>query len=572
MQPEAKRPGEPTRARRADIAVAKPHLATADDTALLGALPIAAAVIGRKPDGLLTVLAHNSRFVDAVERSSCVSPHWDSADCLKAGAIAELFKEFFSNPLSPGELDLKDGEGAAASYLPIKLAPLPKGDGAMLRCLMSVVDRTVEIQVERTLRGEMLRDSMTGLPNRLAFTEQLEKTGEEVAGDVEHAVLVIDLLRFSRINESMGSLAGDELLITFARRLMSALRGGDVLARTGGNEFGVLVAFRRGIEDALTAASRIQEVTSAPFRLSDMQIKVECAIELAMMHGGQDSEELFRNAQFAVKQAKQTGRPQIYEPKEANLARRGAWLRQRPGLLFRQAARARGSARLLELAPPPVGLAGRIFGRTREAVTLRSMRDTASIEQLVAASPLAAVVTNPRQPDNPIEAVNSAFCKLTGYPQDEIIGRNCRFLAGPETEPWITAELREAIANRRSALAEILNYRRDGTAFLNGVMITPLFGPDGELAWFLGSQVDLGPRASGSLVTRRQRAEHLVAELSPRQREVLELLAKGLLNKQIAFSLELSEKTVKMHRALLFRRLGVATTAEAIRMAVEAGF
>jgi diguanylate cyclase (GGDEF)-like protein len=322
MQPEAKRPGEPTRARRADIAVAKPHLATADDTALLGALPIAAAVIGRKPDGLLTVLAHNSRFVDAVERSSCVSPHWDSADCLKAGAIAELLKEFFSNPLSPGELDLKDGEGAAASYLRIKLAPLPKGDGTMPRCLMSVVDRTVEIQSERTLRGEMLRDSLTGLPNRLAFTEQLEKTGEEVAGDVEHAVLVVDLLRFSRINESMGSLAGDELLITFARRLMSALRGGDVLARTGGNEFGVLVALRRGIEDALTAASRIQEVMSAPFRLSDMEIKVECAIGLAMMHGGQDSEELFRNAQFAVKQAKQTSRPQIYEPKEAILARR----------------------------------------------------------------------------------------------------------------------------------------------------------------------------------------------------------------------------------------------------------
>lgn len=195
----------------------------------------------------------------------------------------------------------------------------------------------------------------------------------------------------------------------------------------------------------------------------------------------------------------------------------------------------------------------------------------ASVEQLVAASPLAAVVTNPRKPDNPIEAVNLAFCKLTGYSQDEIIGRNCRFLAGPETEPWVTAELREAIVGRRSALTEILNYRRDGTAFINGVMITPLFGPDGELAWFLGSQVDLGPKASGSLVTRRQRAEHLVADLSPRQREVLEMLAKGLLNKQIAYSLELSEKTVKMHRALLFRRLGVATTAEAIRLAVEAG-
>jgi diguanylate cyclase (GGDEF)-like protein len=130
------------------------------------------------------------------------------------------------------------------------------------------------------------------------------------------------MLRFSRINESMGSLAGDELLITFARRLMSALRGGDVLARTGGNEFGVLVSVRRGIEDALTAAARIQGVMSAPFRLSDLEIKVECAIGVATMRGDQDAEEMFRNAQFAVKQAKQAGVPQVYEPKEASLARR----------------------------------------------------------------------------------------------------------------------------------------------------------------------------------------------------------------------------------------------------------
>ena len=199
------------------------------------------------------------------------------------------------------------------------------------------------------------------------------------------------------------------------------------------------------------------------------------------------------------------------------------------------------------------------------------MRDTASIEQLVAASPLAAVVTNPRLPDNPIAAVNSAFCRLTGYSREEIVGRNCRFLAGAETQPWATAELRRAIAERRPALVEILNYRRDGTPFLNGVMITPLFDADGEAAYFLGSQVDLGSADSGSLAERRRRAEHLVAGLSPRQRQVIELLAKGLLNKQIAGELELSEKTVKMHRALLFRRLGAATTADAIRIAVEAG-
>src|SRR5688572_31951655 len=130
------------------------------------------------------------------------------------------------------------------------------------------------------------------------------------------------MLRFSRINESMGSLAGDELLITFARRLMSALRGGDVLARTGGNEFGVLVALRRGVGDALAAADRIQEVLAAPFKLSDLEIRVECAIGLALMTGDHEAEELFRNAQFAVKQAKQAGKPQVYEAQQASEARR----------------------------------------------------------------------------------------------------------------------------------------------------------------------------------------------------------------------------------------------------------
>ncbi len=91
------------------------------------------------------------------------------------------------------------------------------------------------------------------------------------------------MLRFSRINESIGSLAGDELLITFARRLILALRAGDVLARTGGNEFGILVSLRRGITDALNAAERIQQVMTAPFKLSELEIRVECAVGLALM-------------------------------------------------------------------------------------------------------------------------------------------------------------------------------------------------------------------------------------------------------------------------------------------------
>ena len=185
--------------------------------------------------------------------------------------------------------------------------------------------------------------------------------------------------------------------------------------------------------------------------------------------------------------------------------------------------------------------------------------------------PLAMVLSNPRRPDNPLEIVNPAFCDLTGYREPDIVGRNCRFLAGPATEAEATAQLRSAIGGLRPMLVDILNYRSNGQPFRNGVMVTPLFGDDGTLEWFLGSQVDLGPQVSSGLDERRKSAIDRVARLSTRQRQVLELMARGLLNKQIAWQLKISEKTVKMHRGLLLDRLGAASSAEAIRLAVEAG-
>jgi PAS domain S-box-containing protein len=186
-------------------------------------------------------------------------------------------------------------------------------------------------------------------------------------------------------------------------------------------------------------------------------------------------------------------------------------------------------------------------------------------------SPIATVISNPRLPDNPIVAANAAFCALTGYEEAEIIGRNCRFLAGPRTEPWLTERIREALRSLKPSLTEILNYRKSGEPFRNAVLIAPLFGPDGGVAWFLGSQVEVDPGGAAPLALRQERAARLAATLSPRQREVLKEMAAGHRNKQIAWRLGLSEKTVKMHRALLLGKLGVTTTADAIRLAVEAG-
>src|SRR3982750_1113787 len=106
---------------------------------------------------------------------------------------------------------------------------------------------------------------------------------------------------------------------------------------------------------------------------------------------------------------------------------------------------------------------------------------------------MASVVSNPRRPDNPLEAANPALSALTGYSKFEIVGRNCRFLAGGGTDAKVSDVIRTAIRASRPVLVEILNYRKDGSPFRNGVMIIPLFGEDGQLEYFLGSQIDLGP-------------------------------------------------------------------------------
>jgi hypothetical protein len=151
-----------------------------------------------------------------------------------------------------------------------------------------------------------------------------------------------------------------------------------------------------------------------------------------------------------------------------------------------------------------------------------------------------------------------------------VVGRNCRFLAGPETEASARAGLREAIVAARPVLTEMLNYRRDGTRFRNAVMISPLFGPTGELAYFLGSQMEVVEGAQPSSTSRRQRAQQAVSKLTLRQRQVLKQMARGRRNKQIAPALGISERTVKMHRAGLLAKLGVASSADAVRIAVEA--
>ena len=205
------------------------------------------------------------------------------------------------------------------------------------------------------------------------------------------------------------------------------------------------------------------------------------------------------------------------------------------------------------------------------AITSPTGPDDEQIQAILASihnTPLATVVTDLRQPDNPIIEANEPFTLLTGYARDEILGRNCRFLAGRGTEPEARDALREAVANGQPKLVELTNYRKDGSAFRNAVMIAPVRDRSGNIVLFVGSQMEV--RSTDDIRLRREHSGAQIAALTPRQRQVLELVAAGYLNKQIGHMLGISPRTVEVHRAGLIEALNVSSSADAIRIAVEA--
>lgn len=95
------------------------------------------------------------------------------------------------------------------------------------------------------------------------------------------------------------------------------------------------------------------------------------------------------------------------------------------------------------------------------------------------------------EPDSPLLLANDAFLELTGYTRDDVIGRNCRFLQGPKTDQRARAKLRVAVETGIETLVPITNYRKDGLEFENYVFLLPIYGPDGSLRYFMGSQYDI---------------------------------------------------------------------------------
>jgi diguanylate cyclase (GGDEF)-like protein/PAS domain S-box-containing protein len=182
--------------------------------------------------------------------------------------------------------------------------------GKPIRITGSLSDITERRRAQERLVHDTLHDGLTGLPNRALFMDRLVQCVSHLKHDAGYAcaVLYIDIDRFKLVNDSLDHSVGDRLLVELGRRVGSILRPGDTLARRGGDEFTILLDGIASPTEALEVAARAGSAIAEPVSFDNGQLSVAASIGIAhSFDGGQDAEELVRNADIAMYDAKANG-------------------------------------------------------------------------------------------------------------------------------------------------------------------------------------------------------------------------------------------------------------------------
>jgi diguanylate cyclase (GGDEF)-like protein len=177
--------------------------------------------------------------------------------------------------------------------------------------LASVRDITERKRAEEQLLYNAFYDGLTGLPNRALYMDRLRQSIERAKRHEEYlfAVLFLDFDRFKLVNDSLGHIIGDQLLIAIAARLEACLRPGDTVARLGGDEFTILLEDIKDVREVTHIADHIHKILSLPFNLSGHEVFTTASIGITLSTTGCDRpEELLRDADTAMYRAKALGK------------------------------------------------------------------------------------------------------------------------------------------------------------------------------------------------------------------------------------------------------------------------
>ncbi|GAA2542243.1 EAL domain-containing protein [Winogradskya consettensis] len=188
------------------------------------------------------------------------------------------------------------------------------GDPNVGGLVLNTRDISERMELQEQLVHEAYHDALTQLANRALFRERVAEALDSRATDGDVTVLFLDLDGFKEVNDSLGHLAGDMLLVQVADRLTQSVREGDVVARFGGDEFAVLIRSVLDSQDAEGVAQRIVDELQEPFRIEERDLHVRGSVGLASYAAlgtatgsGEDAEQLMRNADLAMYKAKATG-------------------------------------------------------------------------------------------------------------------------------------------------------------------------------------------------------------------------------------------------------------------------
>lgn len=137
--------------------------------------------------------------------------------------------------------------------------------------------------------------------------------------------------------------------------------------------------------------------------------------------------------------------------------------------------------------------------RGDDGTSVVGTRDRAVKERAINEAPVGIVISDPDREDNPLVYINDAYEEITGYDYDEVVGRNCRFLQGEDTDEAVVAEMAAAIDEQRPVTVEVKNYRKDGSEFWNEVTIAPVRDESGQVTHYVGFQNDVTARKEAEL-------------------------------------------------------------------------
>ncbi|MEA5594249.1 diguanylate cyclase domain-containing protein [Rivularia sp. UHCC 0363] len=193
------------------------------------------------------------------------------------------------------------------------VAPMRDEDGKILGAVLVFQDISQRKKTEAELIQNAFYDSITGLPNRVLFRDRLTQAFEHSKRrkNYRFSVLFLDLDGFKGINDKFGHGMGDKLLVDISQLVKSSLRGGDTVARFGGDEFAILLEDIKDVKDATNVALRIQENLETPFDINERKILITASIGIALSSiSHEEPANLLDEADSAMYQAKERGKAQ----------------------------------------------------------------------------------------------------------------------------------------------------------------------------------------------------------------------------------------------------------------------